>query len=72
MKRTLKEQWIELAKMRGWVSDKIPAETEGRVKEALFEAQQSLGYAMLQLERIDFYTDGAYSDSDPIFKQEQA
>lgn len=69
MKKTLKEQWIELAKIRGWVTDKLPAETEGQVRDALFEVQQAIGFAMLHLERVDFKTDGAYSDSDPLFKQ---
>lgn len=72
MKKTLKDQWIELAKIRGWITTKFAAETEGQVKDAFFEAQQAIGFAMLHLERVEFKTDGAYSDSDPIFKQEQA
>jgi hypothetical protein len=63
MSKTLKEQWIELAKIRAWVSDQLPAETDREVRDSLFEARQEIGSAMLHLERVEYRTGGDYSDS---------
>lgn len=67
MRKTVKEQWIELANIRGWIADQLPAETCREVRDDFFEAQQAIGYAMLHLERVEYRTGGNYSDSeDPV------
>jgi hypothetical protein len=62
MNKTLKEQWIELAKMRAWVTDQLPAETDREVRDCLFEARQAIGFAMLHLERVEYRTGGSDSE----------
>jgi len=67
MNKTVKEQWIELAKIRAWISDQLPAETVREVRDEFFEARQAIGSAMLHLERVEYKTGGNYSDSeDPV------
>jgi hypothetical protein len=63
MNQTLKEKWIELAKIRAWITDQLPAETDREVRDYLFEARQAIGFAMLHLERVEYRTGGDYSDS---------
>jgi hypothetical protein len=64
MNKTLKEQWIELAKIRVWITDQLPAETDREVRDYLFEARQAIGFAMIHLERVEYRTGGEYSDSE--------
>ena len=67
MNKTLKEQWIELAKIRAWITDQLPAETVREMRDDFFEARQAIGTAMLHLERVEYRTSGNYSDSeDPV------
>jgi len=67
MNKTLKEQWIELAKIRAWITDQLPAETVREMRDDFFEARQAIGTAMLHLERVEYRTGGNYSDSeDPV------
>ena len=63
MNQTLKGQWIELAKIRAWITDQLLPETDREVRDYLFEARQAIGFAMLHLERVE-YRAGAYSDID--------
>jgi hypothetical protein len=58
--RTLKAQIIELVKTRGWLVDKLPAESNEEIRNYLFEAQHAIGFALLQLERVEFRTSGSY------------
>ena len=64
MSRTLKEQWIELAKIRGWTAERISAATDEDIRNSLFEARQAIGFAMLHLERVVYRTGGDCSDSE--------
>jgi len=64
MNKTLKEQWIELAKIRASITDQLPAETDREVRDYLFEARQAIGFALLHLERVEYRTGGDYSDSE--------
>jgi hypothetical protein len=64
MNKTLKQQWTELAKIRRWVTDKLPAATDGEIQKSLFEARQAIAFAMLHLERVEYRTGGDYSDSE--------
>jgi hypothetical protein len=64
MSKTVKEQWIELAKIRAWITDQLPAETGREVRDNFFEARQAIGSAMLHLERVEYRTGGNYSDSE--------
>jgi len=67
MNKTVKEQWIELAKIRAWITDQLPAATGRDVWDDFFEARQAIGSAMLHLERVEYRTGGNYSDSeDPV------
>jgi len=63
MNKTLQGNWIELAKIRAWITDQLPAETDKEVRDSLFEARQAIGFAMVHLERVEFRTGGSYSDS---------
>jgi hypothetical protein len=58
MSKALRERWTELAKIRGWVSDQIPGETDEEIRNSLFEARQAIGFAMLHLERVEYRTGG--------------
>jgi hypothetical protein len=64
MHKTLIKQWIELSKIRAWIADQLPAETDREVRDYLFEARQAIGFAMLHLERVEYRTGGEYSDSE--------
>lgn len=72
MNRTLREQWIELAKIRGWTSEQLPAVTDKEVRNSLFEARQAIGFAMLHLERVVYRTGGDCSDSENQVEQPPA
>ena len=62
MTTTFKGQWIELAKIRSWITDQLPAETDREIKDYLFEARQAIGFAMLHLERVEYRTGGYDSE----------
>jgi len=64
MNETLREKWIELAEIRVWITDQLPVKTDREVGDALFEARQAIGFAMLHLERVEYRTGGDYSDSE--------
>ena len=66
MSKTLQEQWIELVKIRAWINDQLPAETDREVRDSLFEARQDIGSAMLHLERVEYRTGGDNSRSDQV------
>ena len=63
MSKMLKEQWIELAKIRSWITDQLPAETDREIRDYLFEARQAIGFAMLHLERVEYRTGGYDSEN---------
>jgi len=63
MSTTLKGQWIELAKIRNWLTDQLPAETDREIRDYLFEARQAIGFAMLHLERVEYRTGGSNSEN---------
>jgi hypothetical protein len=58
--RNLEDQLIELARIRGWLAGKLPAESNEEIRQCLFEAQQAIGFALLQLERVEFQEGGTY------------
>jgi hypothetical protein len=62
--QTLKDQWIELAKVRGWLINRLPAESDQEIRHSLFEAHQAIGFALLQLERVEFRTDGTHPSGE--------
>jgi len=62
MSKTLKEQWIELTKIRDWITDQIIGETREEIRDSLFEARQAIGMATLHLERVEAQTGGDNSD----------
>ena len=64
MSQALEENWIALVKIRAWITDQLPAETNKEVRDSLFEARQDIGSAMLHLERVEYRTGGDYSDSE--------
>jgi hypothetical protein len=61
--KTIKEQWIELAKIRSWITVQLPEETHMEVRDYLFEARQAIGFAMLHLERVEYRTGGFDSEN---------
>lgn len=63
MSKTLQEQWIQLVKIRAWITDQLPAETGKEVRDSLFEARQDIGSAMLHLERVEYLIGGDNSGS---------
>ena len=58
------ERWIELSRIRAWTAENLSAETDRKVRDSLFKAQQAIGFAMLHLERVEYQTDRNYSDSE--------
>lgn len=64
MKQTLREQWIKLSTVRNWVADRLPTENDKQTRNALFEAQKAIGFALLYLEEVELRTDGAYSSAE--------
>ena len=64
MSKTLKDQWIELAKIRAWITNQLPPEADREVRDYLFEALQAIGFAMLHLERVEYRTGGEFSGSE--------
>jgi len=64
MSKTLKGQWIELSKIRGWIFDQLPAETDREIRDYLFEARQAIGFAMIHLERVEYRTSEYYPYSE--------
>ena len=63
MSKTLQEKWTELVKIRAWITNQLPAETDKEVRDSLFEARQHIGSAMLHLERVEYRTGGDNSGS---------
>jgi len=63
MSKMLKEQWIELANIRSWITDQLPAETDREIRDYLFEARQAIGFAMIHLERVEYRTGGCDSEN---------
>ncbi len=57
------KRWNELSHTRAWISEQLSAETDNRVRDALFEAREAIGWALLHLERVDYRTCVNCSDS---------
>jgi hypothetical protein len=57
------ERCIELARIRAWIAEKLSAETDRKVRDSLFWAQQAVGSAMLHLERVEYRTGADNSGS---------
>jgi hypothetical protein len=58
--KTLEDQVTELAKIRGWLAHKFPAERNEDIRHCLLEAQHAIGFALLQLQRVELRTGGTY------------
>jgi len=50
--QTIKQQWVKLASVRAWIANRLGDESD--VDNALFDAQQAIGFAMLHLERAEY------------------
>ena len=64
MSKTLKQQWIELTKIRIWITGQLPGETDKQVRDSLFEARQAIGSALLHLERVNYRTEAHLDSGD--------
>jgi hypothetical protein len=64
MSNIVKEEWIELCKIRIRITNQLPAVTDRAVRDSLFEARQAIGSAMLHLERVEYMTGTDSSDSE--------
>jgi len=63
MNTILEEQWIQLCKIRGWITDQLPSVTDRELRDYLFEARQAIGFALIHLERVDYRTGGFDSEN---------
>jgi len=50
---TIKQQWVTLNGMRAWIASRLCDGTD-ITDNALFDAQQAIGFAMLHLERAEY------------------
>jgi hypothetical protein len=50
---TIKQQWVKLNEMRAWIASRLCDGTD-ITDNALFDAQQAIGFAMLHLERAEY------------------
>ncbi len=55
-KTTLEEQSNDLAKIRGWIARALENAPSKEIQDALFEAQQAVGFSLLHLERVEYLT----------------
>ncbi len=55
-KTTLEEQSNDLAKIRGWIAKALEKAPDKEIQDALFEAQQAVGFYLLHLERVEYLT----------------
>jgi hypothetical protein len=49
--QTIKQQWVKLNEVRSWIANRL---CDGITDNAMFEAQQAIGSAMLLLERAEY------------------
>ena len=63
-KKKLTSQWVELTEIRSWIAIKLCEEDDRQVRDALFAASQAIGLAMLNLEKVEYETNGTYSQED--------
>jgi hypothetical protein len=64
MTEPLVRRWIELSQIRAWVAEQLSAETDGEVRDSLFEARHTIGFAMLHLERVDYRCGNTFNSVD--------
>ena len=58
MEETVKQQWVKLLTVRAAIANKLPGERNKEIRDALFEAHNAIGYALLYLERVEFRLGG--------------
>ena len=55
-KTTLEEQANNLANIRAWIAKALRHAPDEETQDALFEAQQAIGFSLLCLERVEYRT----------------
>jgi len=51
--KSIKQQWAKLIAVRAWIANRLG--NGGDITDnAMFEAQQAIGFAMLHLERAEY------------------
>ncbi|MEG4335429.1 hypothetical protein QUB40_26350 [Microcoleus sp. AT9_A2] len=50
---TLKQQWIKLNSVRAWIANRL-CNGSDITDNAMFEAQQAIGFAMLHIEKAEY------------------
>lgn len=63
-KEKLNDQWVRLREIKGWLAEKMYQEDDRQVRDTLFAASQAIGLAMLNLESVEYETNGAYNQED--------
>lgn len=63
-KEKITDQWAKLHEIKSWILDKLREEDDRQVRDALLVASQAIGLAMLNLESVEYETNGAYSQEN--------
>ena len=51
--QTIKQQWVKLHTVRAWIAKRL-CDGSDITDNAMFEAQQAIGFAMLHLEKVEY------------------
>ena len=66
--QTLKQQWVKLLGVRTWIANRL-GDGSDITDNALFEAQQAIGYALLSLEKAEYLAQRPAVNSTMIASQ---
>jgi len=59
---TILQQWVKLNAVRSWIANRL-GDGSDITDNAMFDAQQAIGFAMLHLERADYLASRATVNS---------
>jgi hypothetical protein len=51
--QTIRQQWVKLNGVRAWIANRF-GDGNDIADDAMFDAQQAIGFAMLHLERAEY------------------
>ncbi len=60
-KEKLANQWVKLGEIKAWIAGALYEESNQQVRDALFAASQAISLLMLDLEKVEYEANRAYS-----------